>query len=87
MKLKQMTTAVLAAMLMTTLNAQAFGTGDPEDTQVAKKTEVRTHVMVVDGEGQVSKMEGKIPEHATMITTNNGNMHKKLNQFCLLNLR
>ncbi len=75
MKLKQMTTAVLAAMLMTTLNAQAFGTGDPEDTQVAKKTEVRTHVMVVDGEGQVSKMEGKIPEHATMITTNNGNMH------------
>ncbi|MBC3880512.1 hypothetical protein H8K35_03675 [Undibacterium sp. LX40W] len=74
MKLKQISSAVFVAMAVLSVNAGANGFTDPDDAQTAKKTEIRTHVMVVDSEGQMAKMDGKMPEHATMITSN-GNMH------------
>lgn len=74
MKLKTISSAVFTVMAMLSVNANANGFTDPEDAQTAKKTEIRTQVMLVDGEGQVTKMDGKMPEHATMITSN-GNMH------------
>lgn len=80
MKLKQINLAVsamllaTASMTMISANAGTLGATDPEDPQAAKKVETRTHLMVVDGDGQVSKLDNKLPEHATLITSN-GNLH------------
>lgn len=74
MKLKSVTKLVLMACALMGAAAHAASLIDPEDTQAPKKTEVRTHVMVVDNDAHVTKLDGKIAEHATMITSN-GNMH------------
>lgn len=74
MNLKHMNKLVLMSLVLMGAHTQAMTLTDPEDTQAPKKTEVRTHLMVVDGDGQVTKLDGKSAEHATMITSKS-NMH------------